>query len=109
MNSIVIKNLDEVSVLCDRLGVEKLYAFGSVLTDSFDNDTSDIDLLVELKDMPPFERGFALLDLWDGLESLFERKVDLLSAEQLKNPYFREAVESTKQLIYDQRRQEVSL
>jgi uncharacterized protein len=87
--------------LCEHYRVEKLYVFGSVITERFNPLTSDIDLIVELQPRSPIERGDALLRMWDDLESLFERKVDLLTDQPIKNIIFKRVVERTKQLIYD--------
>jgi len=81
--------------------VSKLYLFGSALSPQFDEAASDIDVLVETVDLPPDERGESLIALWDNLEKLFDRKVDLLTANSLRNPYLKNEVERTKKLIYD--------
>jgi len=88
--------------LCTEFKVSQLYAFGSVVSGSFQEDSSDIDLQVIL--MPfedPVEKGMMLMELWDALETLFGRKVDLLTDQPITNPYFRERVERTKKLVYD--------
>jgi uncharacterized protein len=69
----------QLTQLCEHYRVEKLYVFGSVITERFNPLTSDIDLIVELQPMSPIEGGTALLKLWDAFELLFERKVDLLT------------------------------
>jgi len=81
--------------------VNKLYFFGSALTSKFDPQTSDIDVLIEAANLSPEERGEHLLALWDNLEALFSRKVDLLTVDSLRNPYLKREVEQTKKLIYD--------
>ena len=96
-----------LTALCREFGVVRLYAFGSVVTDRFDPAKSDLDLLVELEDMPPLARGEKLIGLWDALEDLFTRKVDLLTDQPIKNPYLRANVHSTKQLIYDRESRKV--
>ncbi|MBI5915488.1 MAG: nucleotidyltransferase domain-containing protein [Bacteroidetes bacterium] len=98
---IIRQHFNDLTDLCERFGVEKLYAFGSVLTTRFNRKTSDLDLMVFMQTMPPIERGENLIALWDALEKLFGRKVDLLTDQPIKNPYLRKSVESTKQLIYD--------
>jgi len=95
--------------LCENYGVNKLYVFGSVARNEFNPKSSDIDLLVELKPMPPIERGEKLMNLWDAFEDLFSRKVDLLTDQPIRNPYLRQSVEATKQLIYERERTEVPL
>jgi len=94
--------------LCDNnLVVNKMYFFGSAVSQKFNEDTSDIDVLVEVADLPPEERGENLIALWDNLESLFNRKVDLLTENSLRNPYFKREVEQTKKLIYDRQSNKV--
>lgn len=41
-------NKHRIVALCKKHKVSKLFAFGSILTDKF-NDESDVDLLVDLK------------------------------------------------------------
>ncbi|MFT6480673.1 MAG: putative nucleotidyltransferase [Spirosomataceae bacterium] len=60
-----------------------------------------IDLYVELEEMPPLQRGENLISLWEELENLFERKVDLLTDQPIRNTYLKSSIDSTKQLIYD--------
>jgi len=94
--------------LCNNnLAVNKLYFFGSALSPRFNEDTSDIDVLVEVAELSPEERGENLITLWDNLESLFNRKVDLLTENSLRNPFFKKEVEQTKKLIYDRQSREI--
>jgi predicted nucleotidyltransferase len=94
--------------LCEQYRVEKLYVFGSVITERFNPLTSDIDLIVELQPRPPSEYGAALLYFGMDLEALFERNVDLLSDRPIKNIYLRQSIERTKKLIYDRKSKEIS-
>lgn len=96
--------------LCNNNSVvNKLYFFGSVLSSGFDDATSDIDVLVEVTDLPPVERGELLIALWDNLELLFNKKVDLLTENSLRNPFFKKEVEQTKKLIYDRQSNYISI
>jgi predicted nucleotidyltransferase len=87
--------------MCREHSVSKIYAFGSSITDKFDPLKSDIDLFVELAEEDPLEYGEKLLSLWDGLEKLFGRKVDLLTDNSIRNPILRKNVYSNRVLIYD--------
>ena len=99
---------DQLNELCRKYGVSRLYAFGSIASGAFDPKTSDIDLQVELLPLKdPVVKGLTLLNFWDELEKLFERKVDLLTDQPIKNPYFRRILEETKILVYDGASQEV--
>ncbi|MEZ4944732.1 MAG: nucleotidyltransferase domain-containing protein [Cyclobacteriaceae bacterium] len=87
--------------LCRSHKVDKIYAFGSSISDHFDPDKSDIDIVVEIAIDDPADRGEALLSLWDKLENLFHRKVDLLTEDSIRNPYLKANINRTKKLIYD--------
>ena len=99
---LIIKNrLSELNEICKTLNVRRLYVFGSLSTDTFDENKSDIDLIVELDENDPIEKGEKLIILWDKFEELFGRKVDLLSRTQVRNPYLQKGIDATKQLIYE--------
>ena len=93
-------NSNEFLSLCKSHDVKTLYAFGSSTTDKFNEDSSDIDLLVELDTKDPIKRGENLIDLWDKFENIFKRKVDLLTNSSIKNPILRKSIDSSKILIY---------
>lgn len=97
----ISKKLNDFNALCQIHKAKYLYAFGSSVTDRFDYDKSDIDLLVEIDDADLIERGEKLISLWDTFESFFQRKVDLLTDSSIRNPYLRKSIDSTKILIYD--------
>ncbi|MGZ8537956.1 MAG: nucleotidyltransferase family protein [Flavisolibacter sp.] len=79
--------------------MKTLYAFGSVLTNQF-NHESDIDLIVdfELQDTDHYADNY--FNLKFALEDTFKRKIDLLEEKAIKNPYFKQVIESQRQLIY---------
>ena len=93
--------IDKLNILCDKYGVNKVFVFGSIAKGNFNSKTSDIDLIVELNDLPPIEKGEILMKLWNDLENLFARKVDLLTNLSIKNPYLKKEIENSKFLIYD--------
>lgn len=101
LNLLIKERYDTFLALCRDHKVRKLYAFGSSITDHFDAQRSDIDLVVDLDIQDPIDYGEALLSFWDGLEVLFQRKVDLLTEDSVTNPYLRKSIESTRKLIYD--------
>lgn len=101
MQTLLQQYQPQINNICKQHDVAKLYAFGSVINDSFNND-SDIDLLVELLPIQnPILKGEHLLKMWDEFELLFGRKVDLVSTTMLKNKIFEQQLNRTKQLIYD--------
>ncbi len=98
---------DEFVLLCRSHKVSKIYAFGSVLTKNFDPKKSDIDVIVSLDITDPLDYGEMLLTFWNNLETFFNRKVDLLTEESIRNPYLRKNIDSSKKLIYDGQREEI--
>ncbi len=96
--SIYQKDLDK---LCESHKVKTLYAFGSVLTDAF-NSKSDIDLIVDFKQIPIEDCADNYFDFKFSLQDIFKRPVDLLEDKAIKNPYLRQFVNQYKQLVYGQ-------
>ena len=100
MIALIEKSRPEVAVLCSRFSVQSLEVFGSAAGGKFDPSHSDIDFLVEFSQDDAgslFHRYFGLLE---ALEQLFDRKVDLVSASALSNPYFIVAVNKSRQTVY---------
>jgi len=100
MQRFLIENIDKLNALCITHNVKDLYAFGSVCTDNF-KDTSDIDFLVNFKDMDYGDYADSYFELAENLEELFNRPVDLVTEKSLKNPYFIESLNKTKTLLYE--------
>lgn len=92
--------------LCKRCQVAYIYAFGSSIRSDFRPD-SDVDVLVDVTPKDDLEAGRALGDVWNGLEAFFNRPVDLLTEDSLRNPYLRKEIERTKKLIYDGSTQQI--
>lgn len=92
-------NLQRIYELCRKYKVKSLYAFGSILTPRF-NDDSDVDLLVNFNDNEVADPFINFFDFIYDLESLFGRKVDLVDETAVSNKYFRNELNATKQLIY---------
>ena len=97
--SIVEQNKDKVIALCDEHMVETLFVFGSVLGNQF-NEASDIDFVVDFKDVELYDYADNYFDFKDGLENLFDRPVDLLEERAIKNPILKHSIDTSKVLIY---------
>ncbi len=89
-----------ISSLCATHKVKRLYAFGSVITERF-NEESDIDLVVEFDPMDVESYADNYFDLKFSLQDIFKRPIDLLEEKALKNPYFKEAIYSNRRLVYE--------
>ena len=95
----LVLDRDAVRQAVSAYPVVRLRVFGSALTDRFDPDCSDIDLLVDFSDGldDPFESYFGLKE---DLETLFGRPVDLVMTDAIRNPYFLSAVEKQAKEVY---------
>jgi uncharacterized protein len=99
MNKIVTDRLNELRRLCEYYEVRSMYAFGSVCTDKF-TEQSDIDILISFDNLSIDQYTDNYFDLHYKLQDLFDRQIDLVTEGSLSNPYLIKGIEQTKQLIY---------
>ena len=92
-------HIPQIKKLCEHHKVERLYAFGSVLTDRFSKD-SDVDLVVNFVSMSLEVYADNYFDFKFSLEDMLNRRIDLLEGQAIRNPYLRQNIDSSKQLIY---------
>ena len=97
--NMVEKNIDKIRVLCLKHNVGHLFVFGSVLTNRYKRD-SDIDFIVDFNGVDLYDYADNYFDLKYSLEKLFKRNIDLLEDKAIDNPYLRQSIDSSKQLIY---------
>jgi len=103
MHPLLLSRQAEIENLCRRFHVKRLEAFGSIVRDDFDPDTSDADFLLEL-DHDSSESPFSdYMDLKFALEDLLGRSVDLVMPDAITNPYFRAAIQADRTLLFDTR------
>ncbi len=79
MNNLITRNKSAILNLTKQYGVKTIFLFGSMVRDEV-NENSDVDFLVEL------EQGRDLFDLGElliDLQSLLQRKVDLVTRNAL--------------------------
>lgn len=93
-------NIHHIIDLCKRFKVKKLYVFGSILTERF-NDNSDVDFSFHFEDDVDY-RSYSdlLLGFYNELKRILGREVDLVDESNIQNKYFREELDDTKHLIY---------
>ena len=103
----ISKQVDVFHAICKSHDVKRLFAFGSAVKETFNQESSDIDLLVEIDASDPISKGEKLISLWDALEEFFQRRVDLLTPSSIQNPFLFNSMDSSKVLIYDGTRQKV--
>ena len=100
MIALLNQNRPALEHLCRQFFVERLEVFGSATTATFDPEHSDLDFLVRFQQPAPMNLSDQYFGLAEGLEALFGRKVDLVMEGALKNPYFIESVNETRELLY---------
>ena len=97
--NLVEKNLEKLKKLCNKYNVLRLYVFGSVISDKFRKD-SDIDFLVTFDTIELNEYADNYFDFKFSLEDLFNRKIDLLEEKAIRNPFLKQSIDTSKELIY---------
>lgn len=85
--------------LCLQFHVGRFEVFGSAAIGQQRQD-SDLDFLVEFQRVDSMTLADQYFGLLEALKELFDREVDLLTDRSLKNPYFVDSVEKTRQLLY---------
>ena len=91
--------IGEIKKICQKNGVAKLYAFGSVLTDKF-TDKSDIDFLIDIEGNNALDRGEKYFNVLFALQDILHRNIDLLEEKSIRNKYLKLELDKTKQMVY---------
>ena len=88
----------KIRAFCHRWKVTEFALYGSILREDF-RPESDVDVLVSFA----AEARWSLWDLAEmqqELEGIFGRAVDLVENGTLRNPFRRQAILSTKEIVY---------
>src|SRR5690606_20803533 len=96
----ILRQRTELEEMCRQHHVRRLELFGSAVSGRYRQRESDLDFLVEFEPLPTDIYADTFFGLLEALESLFGRPVDLVVDSAIKNPYFRESIESNKALLY---------
>lgn len=100
MNAFLQNKAAEIKAICEKNGVQALFLFGSALQDHLP-EGSDVDLAVIFKEeLGPLERGDAFFEVLHSLETLLNRRIDLVSYSVIRNPIFKQEVDRTKVPLY---------
>lgn len=100
MVPVVREKMAEFVALCRRRGVKHVSVFGSAAEGGFDPEHSDIDFLVEFEPMAAAEHAEAYLGLLEEAEALFGRRIDLVEPQAVRNPYVRDRIDATREVVY---------
>lgn len=101
MITLIAENQTTLDQLCEQYHVRRLELFGSALhEDRFDRAKSDMDFLVEFLPLESGQRADTYFGLREALAALFQRPVDLVVTKAIKNPYFLQALDRERELLY---------
>jgi uncharacterized protein len=103
MNELIEQHRSAIRTLCQQYGVRHLDLFGSATTGAFDPSKSDLDFVATFADSHSPGYADRYLGFAEALEALFDRSVDVITERSIRNPYFRQAVEASREAIYDER------
>ena len=103
MVALIQNNIQAIQDLCKKHHVRSLYLVGSATKEERFTDKSDVDFLYRFRNEDIGEMDYAdhFFDLMFELQDMLNRKVDLVSEERMRNPYFIESINESKQMIYD--------
>lgn len=96
---LIHQHIKELNEACLSHKVDKLYVFGSILTEKF-NEASDMDFVVSISSDDPIEYAENYFELKFELERIFGRKIDLLEQKAIKNRVFENLLNEQKMLVY---------
>lgn len=108
MPAAIEANREAVAELCRTFRVRRLDLFGSAASGRFTEGQSDYDFLVTFTNERVKGIARLYLGLAEGLERLLGHPVDLVTPDSLRNPYFRQTVEATRRLVYEDRDEEAA-
>lgn len=94
------KHTNEIYKLCSEHKVKSLYAFGSVFTGYFKQE-SDIDFIVDFEPIDVALYADNYFDFKFSLQDVLKRPIDLLEDKAIRNPYFRQVVNQKRELIFE--------
>ena len=101
MVGLIREHLKEIEQICSRYNVKRLELFGSAVNEqNFDPQKSDIDFLVEFLPLESGHYADSYFGLLETIEGLFNRQIDLVMPRAIKNPYFLQAIDQNREVLY---------
>lgn len=99
MIDLLERHRDRIAALCRKHGVRKLELFGSAASGDFDPGESDIDFFYEF-DADESRLADRFFGLMEDLEELLGHKVDLVSSQDVRNPFFLQVANRHRVTVY---------
>lgn len=107
MIELVTNNLREIRDACENFDVDKLWVFGSAVRNDWEANKSDVDLVAQFgqseRSLFRQHMGFIV-----RLEDILGVPVQVIDSRSIKRADFKQEVERTRELIYEQSRRAVS-
>ena len=101
MHADLVSKNEALAALCREYGVSRLEVFGSAAREhDFDPQTSDMDFLVAFTPDSPMSALTQFFGLAQELEALLGRRVDLVEAASVKNPFVQAAINRSREVVY---------
>jgi hypothetical protein len=100
MIDLIQQHCERIADICRQFQVKRLELFGSAARGDFNPDRSDLDFFVEFLSDDWHGAADRWFGLQEGLEALFNRKVDLVSIKAAKNPFFLEMANRHRVQLY---------
>ncbi len=100
MLKLIETNRSKIMHICQRHKVRRLEIFGSATKGEFDKQSSDLDFLVEFQDMDFSSYADAYFGVLEDLGKLFQCPIDLVVISSIKNPFFLQAINQNRELLY---------
>ena len=94
----ILLDYNSVVQLCKKYSINELSIFGSSIRGDF-SQNSDIDILVSFKKNSEITL-FDIMDLEREFSNLFNREVDIVEKESVRNPIRKNNILSTREIIY---------
>lgn len=95
--------IDKIKDFCKKWKVKEFALFGSIIRDDFDQEQSDVDVLITF--LPEQVLGWDIVDMKEELEIIFKRKVDMVDKEAIeksRNPYRKKVILENYEVVYEQ-------
>ena len=89
---------EKIKDFCKKWKIMEFSLFGSVLRDDF-RSNSDVDVLVSFEETAGWDL-FDIVDMKEELKSIFDREVDLVEQGAIRNPFRRQSILSSKEILY---------
>ena len=100
MHQFIQQRLAAIRNIAASHKARSLDLFGSGTNGEFNEASSDFDFLVEFEPLAPGEYAQHYFELKEELEQLTGRHVDLVVGSAIRNPYFQNSVNATRQPLY---------